>query len=719
MTRDEERDVEKSGKTPLRILYLEDDPSDVALVTHELKKLGVDFILRHAATRDAYVIALREFIPEIVLSDHGLPSFDSLSALAILKEENQQVPFILVSGALGEERAIEILRSGVTDYVLKNRLSRLVPAVRRACEEATERAEHRRAEAALRESEERYMLAVRGANDGLWDWDLRTAQIYLSPRWKAMLGYEEHEIGTLPEEWLGRVHPEEREGLRGQIDAHLQSHTAHFEFEHRMRHRDGSYRWMLARGLAVRDQDSKAYRVAGSLTDITDRKKAEDALVRDALFDRLTNLPNRTLFENRLERAIRIASRSKDHVFAVLFLDVDRFKHVNDSLGHAAGDQLLCVLARRLQGLLRPGDTVTRFGGDEFAVLLEDIGDENHAGSVADRILKALSEPVLFEGQELAVTVSIGLVMNSSAFDSAGAYLRSADGAMYRAKSLGRARWEVFEANPHARAFEPCTLKTDLRGALERQEFVIHYQPLVSLVSGDVTACEALVRWNHPSRGLLMPATFVPWAEETGLIVPLGEWVLRTACNQLQRWIRAGVARLDLAVNLSARQLNDHNLGTIVTRVLEESGLAPERLTLELTESMVMGHSGPVLQTIKWLTSLGIEFSIDDFGTGYSSLAYLKHFPCTSLKIDRSFVRDITTDSDDAAIATAIISLAHNLRMKVVAEGIETEEQRRFLERERCDEGQGFLFLRPVRADQFLEFARNTRCPPSRAEAGQ
>ena len=696
----------ESKKDPVRILYLEDDAADVELVKVELEHAGLQFDLAHVATRETYCQALREFRPNLVLSDHGLPAFDSHTALTILRDVSQEIPFIVVSGTLGEERAIEILRGGATDYVLKDRLSRLSPAVRRALDEAAERADRKRAEEALRESEERYTLAVQGATDGLWDWDLRKGEIYLSPRWKEMLGYTNHEIGAAPQEWLGRVHPSDVYGLNAQLRAHLDGRTPHFEFEHRLLQRDGTYRWVLARGMAVRSGTDEAHRIAGSLTDISERKHAEEELLRHAFFDRLTNLPNRALFENRLDRAIRMASRRPGYTFAVFFLDVDRFKVVNDGLGHATGDQLLTAFARRLESFLRPGDTVARFGGDEFVILLEDVRDEADASLIADRILTGMAEPFQVGGHQLTVTASAGLVLNSPAHDSPGAYLRDADAAMYRAKSLGRARWEVFDDKMHARSLELVTLEKDLRHALELSEFVLYYQPFVSLESREVTGCEALLRWRHPTRGLLLPGEFIPLAEETGLIVQIGEWVLRTACAQLQTWVRGGLPPLDLSVNLSARQLNHRDLGAVVARALDESGLHPARLKLELTESMVMGSSPQTLRTIDALKVLGIELSIDDFGTGYSSLAYLKQFPCAALKIDASFVRDVTTDPGDAAIATAIISLAHNLKMRVIAEGIETEGQRRFLERGRCDEGQGFLFSRPVPADEFLRFVK-------------
>jgi len=686
----------------VRILHLEDNADDAALVAHALKAGGLSFTLRWVTDRESYERELREFAPQVVLSDHRLPGLDSADALRIAARLRPGTPFILVSGALGEEGAVEVMRSGASDYVLKDRLFRLATAVDRALRAGRDRAERLRAEVALRESQERYALAVRGANDGVWDWDLKANWLYLSDRWKSMLGYAEVDLGTRPDEWLDRVHPDDATKVKSQLDQHLQGRTPHFESEHRIRHKDGSWRWVLSRGTAVWDPEGRPTRIAGSQTDVTARKEAEEALLRHAYFDLLTGLPNRTLFENRLDRALRMAQR-RAYAFAVLFLDLDRFKYVNDSLGHRAGDRLLAAFARRLEELLRPGDTAARFGGDEFAILLEDIEDTVQATRIAGRVLEGLGQPFATEGHEISVSASIGVAMSSSSYDSTEALLRDADTALYRAKEMGRGRCEIFDERLRARSMEILNLERDLRRAIDRSEFTLYYQPMVSLKSGQVTGCEALLRWTHPQRGLLLPTDFIGVAEDTGLIVPLGSWVIRTACAQMKGWLDAGMGPLDLSVNVSARQCSRTDLPEIVGKALRDSGLDPSRLKLELTESCVMAADEETPRALSGLAALGVQLSMDDFGTGYSSLGNLRRFAFRALKIDRSFVRDVTTNDEDASIARAIISMGHRLKLAVTAEGIETESQRDFFRAEDCDEGQGFLFSRPVPSDRFGE----------------
>ncbi|HEY9859025.1 MAG TPA: EAL domain-containing protein [Candidatus Obscuribacterales bacterium] len=558
--------------------------------------------------------------------------------------------------------------------------------------------ERKQAEEALRESQERYALAVEGANDGLWDWNLKTNEIYFSPRWKSMLGYHEREIGSDPEEWFNRVHPEDVERLKAQIGLHLEGFSPHFESEHRMQHQDGSYRWMLSRGLAVRDGDHKVARMAGSQTDVTERKQVEEQLLHDAFHDVLTGLPNRALFIDRLGLAIERSKRPGSNLFAVLFLDLDRFKVINDSLGHMIGDQLLIAIARRLEACLRGGDTVARLGGDEFTILLEDIVDIHDATRIANRIHQALLSPFNLQGQEVFTSVSIGIALSETGYDWPEDLLRDADTAMYRAKSLGRACHEVFDRTMHLRAVELLHLETDLRRAIERQELQLYYQPIVSLTTGKIHGFEALIRWQHPERGLISPAEFIPVAEETGLIVPIGLWVLREACQQTQKWQKqfSDNFPLTISVNLSGKQFSQPDLIEQIEQILQATSLDARSLKLEITESVMMENAESAAKMLLKLKALGVQLHIDDFGTGYSSLSYLHRFPIDQLKIDCSFVKRMGVDDESAEIVRAIVTLAHNLGMHVTAEGVETAEQLMHLRTLECEYGQGYFFFKPL-----------------------
>jgi diguanylate cyclase (GGDEF)-like protein/PAS domain S-box-containing protein len=565
--------------------------------------------------------------------------------------------------------------------------------------------DHKQFEEALQESQERYALAMRGANDGLWDWDLRTNKIYFSPRWKAMLGYEESEISSSPDEWFSRVHSNEKTWLLAQIEAHLKGHTLHLEIEHRMQHRNGSYRWILCRGLAVRDSNQKAYRMAGSQTDITERKQTEEQLLHNALHDSLTGLSNRALFMDRLKQAIERTKRLADYRFAILFLDLDRFKVVNDGLGHMTGDQLLIAIARRLELCLRLGDTVARLGGDEFTILLEGIRGIEDATQLAERIHHALLPPFDLNGQEVFTTVSIGIVLSNPDYDCPEDLLRNADTAMYRAKALGRARHELFDTAMHTGVVTLLQLETDLRRAIASHiasEFQIWYQPIVSLATSKIAGFEALIRWQHPERGLIPPAEFIPLAEDTGLIVPLGQWILSEACHQLQVWQHQfpGYASLSVSVNLSTKQFSQPSLIEHVRHILQQAHLEHYQLNLnlklEITESAIMVNAESATVMLEQLKALGVQLLIDDFGTGYSSLSYLQRLPIDTVKIDQSFVSHMGTDEESAEIVRAIVTLAHNLGMNVVAEGIETAEQLTQLKVLETEYGQGYFFARPL-----------------------
>ncbi len=563
------------------------------------------------------------------------------------------------------------------------------------------------ADQALRESEERYALAAHGSNDGLWDWKLDTNEFYVSQRWIRMIGYSDHEIAA-PEDWFSHIHPADRERVRAQLAAHCEGKTSEFSSEYRIRHRNGQYIWMLSRGIAVRDEKGAAIRIAGSQTDITEGKIA----------DTLTELPNRIYFLDKVESAIEAQRNPGATPFAILFLDLDRFKVVNDSLGHAAGDQLLVGVAQRLRSSIRgqgltgrlagSSSVVARLGGDEFGILVEGITDPDDANIVAERILKHLGAAFYLDGRQVITTGSIGIAMSSSGMTPED-LMRNADTAMYYSKVRGKGRFEAFNQSMRDRAVARMELERDLKVAIDNRELVLHYQPKVSLATHRITGFEALVRWNHPTRGLLYPSEFIPVAEETGLIIPLGHWVLLEGCRQMAAWHKTMFTGqpLSISINISFKQLAEPDLAADVERILAKTKLTPATLRLEVTESSIMENAQMAIVTLQRLKLLGIGLEIDDFGTGYSSLSYLRQLPFDTVKIDQSFVRKMGTADDTSEIVGTILNLARSLGMDVVAEGVETKDQLARLTAMGCSLGQGYYFSRPVEAERALQLIRD------------
>lgn len=558
----------------------------------------------------------------------------------------------------------------------------------------------------LRESEQRYAIAVRGANDGIWDWDLVTDTVYYSPRFCELLGYQDGEFGDRPESWFEKVHPEDLDQLRLEIDLHLRMVTPRLKVEYRVRHREGHYVWMLTRGVAVME-DGRPLRMAGSQTDISDRRADEERILQGAFYDRLTGLANRSLFLDRLGFLLRRARKSEDYGFTVLFLDLDRFKMVNESYGHVAGDTVLGEVGSRFSQAVGTGDTLARLGGDEFGVILDGVSDVATAIHHAQALLDTFQGPFDVLGDEVMLGVSIGVAVNDGRYERSDDLLRDADTAMYRAKEKGRSRYEVFDQEMHEEAVALLRDEMDLRRGIAAAEFELFYQPIISLSDGSIAGSEALVRWRHPDRGLVMPGAFIPLAEESGLIVPLGEWIMNEACRQCHEWIIAGLSPGSVSVNLSAHQFKSGLVQELIGSALERHDLKGRHLHVELTESAVMYDPEQAIAIFRQLETLGVRFVVDDFGTGYSSLSHLKRFRFGSLKIDRSFVQDVATDAENAALVAAVIALAHSFRAQCVGEGVETTDQLSYLRLLKCDLAQGYLFSRPVPALEFEEMLRS------------
>ncbi len=689
------------NQSGLNILIVDDDEDDCFLTRAVLNEVYGDRVkVEWVSSFEAAKVAILSGHHTLCFLDYHLGARTGLELLREVVAQGCTTPIILLTGHDDWDVDVEAMEAGAADYLVKGQFGtrKLERAIRYAMGFAVER---QKALEALRLSQERYELAVQSGNDGLWDWDLTTDRIYLTPRWKSMLGYGEEQIGDSPHEWFSRVHDLDLERVKAEVAAHLAGKSTHLETEHRMLHEDGTYRWVLTRGLAVRDDQGKAVRMAGSQSDITQRKAAEDRLQHDAFHDSLTDLPNRALLMDRLSQAVARTRRRTDSRFAVIFLDIDGFKFVNDSLGHNMGDQLLIAISRRLEACIRDADTVARLGGDEFIVLMQDVASTEDVLSLANRIFECMQTPFLLDEHELVMTASIGIALSGANVESAEEVVRNADIAMYQAKSRGKAVLVVFDEAMHAEAVARLQLETDLRQAATRQEFRIHYQPIVSLRTGRIRSFEALLRWQHSDRGMVYPDEFVPLAEETKLILPIGLWVFRSAVEQLAKWQKqfSTTPPLTMSVNLSCRQFSQPDLVFQVERLLLETRLDPGCLKMEITESAIMEQVDSASAALASFSALGVKLALDDFGTGYSSLSYLHQFSFDTLKIDRSFVSRIGPNGENSEIVRTIISLAQVLGLDVVAEGVETAAQMALLRDLGCHFGQGYFFSRPVPAE--------------------
>ena len=546
----------------------------------------------------------------------------------------------------------------------------------------------------VRDREEQLSLALSGASDVLWDWDLPGNRLYLSPRWRDLLGLPTVSSGT-PADWLDRVHPEDAAPLRAALASHFEGRTDSFEHEHRVRHADGDWRWVLVRGSARRDEKGAAVRAAGLMSDITRHRTLVERMAHDARHDGLTGLPNRTLFLDLLRHSFYRTRRHEDYRFAVLFIDIDRFKMVNDAFGHEAGDQLLHQIGRRLESCLREGDTLARHGGDEFTMWLDDVRGSADAVRVADRVHEVMREPFdLGEGQRVQSSASIGVAVGSSQYQKAEDVLRDADVAMYRAKALGKARTAVFQRDVAEGAPAYLQLESVLRNALVRNELLVHYMPIVDVMTGKVRAVEALARWQHPRLGLVPPSKFIVMAQETGLIISIDQWVLQTASRQLHDW-RLEIAtanRLSISVNFSRNLLEQADVGAQTERVLRESHLVPGDLNMDINESVLAPDNG--IDTLADLHQRGLKLHMDDFGTGQGWLRHLHKIEVDTIKIDHSF---LAGGADrDRQVLTRIVQIARDLGKSVIAEGVETKEQARLVREVGCSFAQGFFFSPPL-----------------------
>ncbi|MES2784638.1 MAG: EAL domain-containing protein [Pseudomonadota bacterium] len=866
----------------LNVLVIEDEANDAELAMRALRRADVDCRHRRVETEAHFRRALADGLPDIILSDFSMPRFDGMRALSLARDLCPDIPFVFVSGTIGEVNVIEALKKGATDYVLKQDLARLAPAVKRALSDAEALVERRRTQAALLHSELRFRLAA--STGDVWDWTVATGAAHISPQWKQRLGYEECEIHNTAEAWLALLDPDDRLAVLQAFSAHIRLRRP-YDIEYRVRARDGSYRWLHAKGQAIWDAHGVATYMAGTMADVTERKRAElkvtrlnrvyavlsginalivrvqsreelfrgacqvavdvgkfrlawighvepatqrlrptawsgvgddyiehiplglnemdaehyglvgqavtqrtamivqdvatdprvvvrqkalernlrsfavlplvvaneavgamtlytgetgffddteltllrelagdiafamdhlgksDQLNHLAYYDALTGLPNRSLVHDRLSQILQVVRAGGDALqqVALALINIDRFKTINDTLGRHTGDALLKLVAERLGTALGSTDRLARLGGDQFAAILGFRGEPAEVAHIfEDQIFPALKRPYQVGEKDLYLTFRVGIALFPGDGGDAEALFTNAEVAS-RTAGTAEGRYQFYAPPMNARVSGKLNIENKLHRALANEEFVLHYQPKVNLQDGSVVGVEALIRWNDPDTGLTSPAEFVPILEETGMIVEAGHWVLRQAIADIEMWRACGLDAPRVAVNVSAVQMRRKDFLSLLKKALAGSGGGNAGVDLELTESLLMEDIDANVSRFMAIREMGVRLAVDDFGTGYSSLSYLKRFPIDYLKIDQSFVRDITTDPDAAAICVAVIDLAHNLKLKVIAEGVETEGQMHYLRRRRCDEMQGYFFSRPLPADGLAQLLRDRK----------
>lgn len=688
------------------ILVIEDDAVFSELMDAALTKEGLT-CLRFTTGLEA-LDWLADNTPQMILLDYHLPDMNGSLFIENMYVLGITVPFIMVTGCDDTSLAVQMMKIGACDYLLKdsNFFERLPVVVNRTRHEAEIRQLLWRTEQSLRLSETRLARAQKIARMGSWEWNLTTGEIYWSDELYRIYGLKAGEPATITMDWIyTHINPLDLSTFKNALRNTVKNGAA-LDINYRILSNYDGEIVVNCQGEIECDESGRNCLISGTTLDITARINAESEIQQLINYDPLTGLPNRSLLHDRLHLAIAQASRDKQ-LLAVLMLDLDRFKGINETLGHKSGDKLLKAVAKRLMACIRDSDTLARVGGDEYVAILANVMQEEGITTVAKKILSVVAEPFYIDGNEIFSTCSIGIAMYPMDGEDSHTLLKHADQAMYQAKDLDRNNFQFFSREMNNMVLERMMLENSMRKGLENGDFFLVYQPQVDTRTGKIFGTEALLRWHHPDLGLLPPDRFIGLAEENGFIIPLGEWVLRTACRQNKAWQEQGLPPVRVAVNLSAKQFSQYHLDEVVAATLLETGLGPEWLELELTESAVMKDAEKNIALLTKFKEMGISLAIDDFGTGYSSLSYLKNFPISRLKIDRFFVRDITKNPDDAAIAKIIIDIARSLNMNVIAEGVETRDQMQFLSLNNCIEMQGYLFSRPVTANELAELLKN------------